>query len=235
MPASQSTGDEIVVVDSESTDTTREIAAECGARVITRPWPGFAQQKQFAAEQGVNEWVLSIDADERVSPELKAEILALGRLQPEQLADGYRIPRRSFYMGRWIRGGGWYPDHQLRLFNRKLAHWEGAYIHESVRMNDRARVARLTSDLIHYPVRTVAVHHRMIGERYAPLGAKQMFEAGRRTSSLKIATAGPAAFLRSFVWTGGFRDGLAGLSIAGFAAHHAFLKHLLLWEMQNKN
>jgi len=226
--------DEIVVVDSESTDNTREIAAECGARVITRPWPGFAQQKQFAGDQGVNEWILSIDADERVSPELKAEILALGKLLPEQLADGYRIPRRSFYMGRWIRGGGWYPDHQLRLFNKKLAHWEGAYIHESVKMAADARVGRLNSDLIHYPVRTVAYHHRMIGERYAPLGARQMFEAGRRTSSLKIATAGPAAFLRSFVLKGGFRDGVAGFSIARFAAHHAFLKHLLLWEMQNK-
>jgi len=226
--------DEVVVVDSESTDATRELAASCGARVISRAWPGFAFQKQFAADQARNEWILSLDADERVSPELKAEIEKLRGHQAEQLADGYQIPRRSFYMGRWIRGGGWYPDRQLRLFKKSAGHWEGPFIHESVKMNAGARVAILKGDLLHYPARDASYHHRMIGERYAPLGARQMFAAGRRTSPLKIATAAPAAFLRSYILKGGLRDGLAGLSIASFAAHHAFLKHLLLWEMQEK-
>ena len=224
--------DEIVVVDSESTDETREIATACGARVINRPWPGFAAQKQFATDQAAHEWVFSLDADERVSEKLSASIAELRNRNAAELADGYLIARRAHYMGRWIRGGGWYPDRQLRLFKKSLGRWEGPYIHESVKLNSSARVATLAGDILHYPARDASYHHRMIGERYAPLAARQMYEAGRRTSSLKIASAAPAAFLRSFVLKGGFRDGLAGLSIASFAAHHSFLKHLLLWEMQ---
>ncbi len=224
--------DQILVVDSESTDETREIARACGAQVITRAWPGFAAQKQFAAESAEHDWIFSLDADERVSPELREQIERLRSQPPESLADGYRIPRRSFYMGRWIRGGGWYPDYQLRFYNRTRGRWEGAHVHESVKMNEGARVAALSADILHYSVRDASHHHRMIGERYAPLAALKMFEAGRRTSPLRIATAAPAAFLRSYIFKAGFRDGLAGLAIARFAAHHAFLKHLLLWEKQ---
>ncbi|HYY99678.1 MAG TPA: glycosyltransferase family 2 protein [Pyrinomonadaceae bacterium] len=227
--------DEVLVVDSRSTDATREIARGCGARVIERDWPGFAAQKQFAADSASHEWVFSLDADERVSEELRASILRLRDSGGESgLADGYRVARRSFYMNRWIRGGGWYPDHQLRLYRRTRARWEGAYIHESVKMPGGSRVETLAGDLLHYSVRDAAHHHRMIGERYAPLAARQMFEAGRRTTSLKVAAAAPSAFIRSFILKGGFRDGLAGLAIARFAAHHAFLKHLMLWEMQKR-
>lgn len=226
--------DEVVVVDSRSTDATRDIARECGARVVERDWPGFAAQKQFAADSASHEWVFSLDADERVTPELRASIEALRASDDAALADGYRVARRSFYMGRWIRGGGWYPDYQLRLYRRARGRWEGAFVHESVKMRAGARVETLAGDLQHFSVRDAAHHHRMIGERYAPLAARQMFESGRRTSPLQIALAGPAAFARSFLLKGGFRDRLAGLAIARFAAHHAFLKHLMLWEMQKK-
>lgn len=224
--------DEILIVDSESTDATPEIAASCGARVIRRPWPGFAAQKQFAAEAAAHEWVFSLDADERVSDELRASIENLRRAGREP-ADGYRVARRSFYMGRWIKGGGWYPDYQLRLYRRSRGRWEGAYIHESVKMESGTRVETLAGDLLHYSVRDAAYHHRLIGERYAPLAARQSYEAGRRTSPARIALAAPAAFCRSFILKGGYRDRLPGLAIASFAAHHAFLKHLLLWELQN--
>ena len=224
--------DEVLVVDADSTDATRELAAGCGARVIRRPWPGFAAQKQFAAEAAANDWVLSLDADERVSDELRASIEDLLYTPDARLADGYRVARRSFYMGRWIRGGGWYPDHQLRLYRRSRGRWQGAYVHESVKLEAGARVETLRGDLLHYSVRDAAQHHRMLGERYAPLAARQMYEQGRRTSPARIALAGPAAFLRSFVLKGGFRDGLAGYCIARFAAHHAFLKNVMLWEMQ---
>jgi glycosyltransferase involved in cell wall biosynthesis len=225
--------DEILVVDSQSTDKTAEIAERCGARVISREWPGFAAQKQFATESASHEWVFSLDADERVSEQLKATIQALKTKSPDQLADGYLIPRRSFYQGRWITGGGWYPDQQLRLFKKSRGRWEGPHIHESVRI-DNGRIEKLSGDILHFSVRDAAHHHRMIGERYAPLAARQMFEAGRRTSAVKIATAAPLAFLRSYILKAGFRDGLAGLSIASFAAHHAFLKHLMLFEMEKK-
>ncbi|MFN2516617.1 MAG: glycosyltransferase family 2 protein [Pyrinomonadaceae bacterium] len=224
--------DEIIVVDSLSTDKTREIAAAVGARIISREWPGFAAQKQFAVEESLHDWIFSLDADERISEELKTSIQALRKESDGQLADGYRIARRSYYQGRWIKGGGWYPDWQLRLFRKSRSHWDPRHIHESVKMEPGARVERLSGDILHYSVPDSVHHHRMIGERYAPLAARQMFEEGRRTSALKIATAAPAAFVRSFILKGGFRDGLAGLSIASFAAHHAFLKHLMLWEKQ---
>jgi glycosyltransferase involved in cell wall biosynthesis len=226
--------DEIVVVDSGSTDQTQDLARECGARVIERPWPGFAAQKQFAAEQAVHDFVFSLDADERVSDELRASIEGLQGKADAEWADGYLMPRRAFYMGRWIRGGGWYPDRQLRLYRKSKGRWEGAHVHESVKMNANARIDVLNGDLLHYTVSNAGEHHRMIGERYAPLAARKMFEAGRRTSPWQIATIGPATFIRNFILKGGFRDGLAGFSIASFAAHHAFLKYMQLWELQNR-
>jgi len=224
--------DEIIVVDSGSTDKTCEIAKACGARVVNRDWPGFAAQKQFAADQTSHDWIFSLDADERVSAELQAAIAELQKRDEAKLADGYRIARRSYYQGRWIKGGGWYPDWQLRLFKKSRGQWEPRHIHESVKMDPDARIEKLSGDILHYSVRDSAHHHRMIGERYAPLAAQQMFEEGRHTSPLKIATAAPAAFVRSYFLKAGFRDGLAGVSIASFAAHHAYLKHIMLWEKQ---
>ena len=223
---------EVVVVDSNSTDRTREVAEACGARVITNQWPGFGAQKQFAVDQAKHEWIFSLDADERVSEELRNSIQSLRNAR--ELADGYEIARRTYYQGRWIRGGGWYPDRQLRLFRKSTGRWKQRHIHESVKMDPGARVGRLDGDLLHYTSPDAAYHNRMIGERYAPLAALQMFEEGRRTSVLGVASAGPAAFIRSLILKGGLRDGFAGFTIASFAAHHAFLKHLMLWEKQRK-
>jgi glycosyltransferase involved in cell wall biosynthesis len=225
--------DDILVVDSESTDRTREVAAECGARVLVNPWPGFAAQKQLATDSATHNWIFSLDADERVSEELKASIETLRSTAEPGLADGYRVARRTRYMDRWIRGGGWYPDYQLRFFSRQKGNWGNRIIHESVVMNAGARIETIPGDLLHYTVRDPAQHERMIVQRYAPLGAQQMYRDGKRTSSLQAAVAGPAAFLRSFILKGGFRDGMAGLTIAKFAARHASLKHWKLLEIQN--
>ena len=226
--------DEILVVDSESTDATRNLAAQSGARVIVNPWPGFSAQKQFAVNAASHDWIFSLDADERVSPELFSSIATLRSIADSTLLDGYRVARRAFYMGRWIRGGGWYPDYQLRLFNRQRGHWGERLIHESVTMNEGARVGIIRGDLLHYSMRDTAHHWQMIQERYAPLGAQQMLREGKRTSVWRTAVAGPAAFLRSFVLKGGWRDGRAGLTIANFAWRHAALKHSILYELQNQ-
>lgn len=234
-PACESVGwaDEIVVVDSESTDQTRDIAADCGARVIVNRWPGFAAQKQFAANAATNDWVFSMDADERVSPALSGAIEQVKNKDESSLADGYRVARRTFYMNRWIRGGGWYPDYQLRLFKRDQGSWGDRLIHESFRMLPGARIETLSGDLLHYTVRDAAHHEQMIKERYAPLGAQQMYREGKRTSNISAVVAGPSAFVRSYILKGGFRDGAAGLRIAKFAAQHASLKHKLLRELQD--
>jgi glycosyltransferase involved in cell wall biosynthesis len=226
--------DEILVVDSESTDSTREIATECGARLIVNPWPGFSAQKQFAVDSASHNWIFSLDADERVSPELQGSIAALRAQDESTLAGGYRVARRAFYMGRWIRGGGWYPDYQLRFFDRTRGRWRERLIHESVSMNEGERVATVPGDLLHYSMRDPNHHRQMIEERYAPLGARQMLRDGKRTSAWRAAVAGPAAFLRSFLLKGGFRDGRAGLTIANFAWRHASLKHAILSALQNQ-
>lgn len=222
--------DEIVVVDSHSSDATREIARDLGARVIERDWPGFSNQKQFAVDEASNDWIFSLDADEHVPPKLADEILCLHNGD----ADGYLVPRLTFYMGRAIKHSGWYPDRQLRLFDRTKGQWNGRLIHESVEMFGGSVVRDLKHDLHHFTVRTAAEHNRMIGDRYAPLAAKQMMSEGRRTSAFKVVTAAPAAFARSFFVKAGFLDGFPGYCIAKFAAHHAFLKHMLLWDEQRR-
>jgi glycosyltransferase involved in cell wall biosynthesis len=232
---SASWADEILVVDSESTDRTRAIAESLGARVLTKKWTGFARQKQYAADCATHDWIFSLDADERLSPKLKNEILKLKGSPENALADGYRIPRLSFYMNRPIRHGGWYPDWQLRFFNRRRGKWKDVLIHESIEMNQTAKIEKLNGDILHHTVENAAHHHRMIGTRYAPLAAEQMFARGKKTSAFKVAAAGSTTFLQNYILKGGFLDGFAGFCIACFAAHHAFLKHLLLWELQNKS
>lgn len=222
--------DEIIVVDSESTDSTRDIAESLGAKVFTQKWLGFSKQKKFAVNKASYDWIFSLDADEEVSEKLKTEILKLKDLPENQRADGYKIPRLSFYMNRPIHHSGWYPDWQLRFFNRNKGGWKDVLIHESVEMLLEMKVFKLKNDIFHYSFENVAHHHKMIGERYAPLAAEQMFQSGKLTSPFKIYTVGLTTFLQSYILKAGFLDGLPGFVIARFAAHHSFLKHLLLWE-----
>jgi glycosyltransferase involved in cell wall biosynthesis len=225
--------DEIVVVDSESTDATREIAASFGARVLVNKWPGFSMQKQYAVDNAENDWILSLDADERVTEELRQEIESIRSAGP--IADGYKIPRLSYYLGRAIRHGGWYPDLQLRLFDRRKGRWNGAVIHESVKMDDSAKVERLRGEIVHHTVDDIAHHQQMIAERYAPLGALKMRDEGRQSSPVKAAFSAWFAFIRAYFLKLGFLDGFAGFCIAYFAAHNTFLKHAMLIDMQRRS
>lgn len=226
--------DEIVVVDSGSVDRTREIAESLGAKVIVQPWLGFAEQKQFAADKASNDWILSLDADERVSERLRESVLEIRARGPENF-QGFRIPRLTTYMERPIRHGGWYPDWQLRLFDRTKGRWSRRRIHESFKLEEGRPVGTLEGDILHLSVDDASHHHRMIGERYAPLAAEQMLADGRRTGAFRVLTAGALAFLQTYFLKLGFLDGLPGFVIARFAAHHAFLKHLMLLEMQNRD
>ena len=229
---SVSWADEILVVDSNSADRTTEIAFSYGAKIISQKWLGFSKQKQFAVDNAVHNWIFSLDADERVSDKLREEILTIKNIDEKDLAGGYKIPRLSFYMNRPIKHGGWYPDWQIRLFNRKNSVWKTALVHESVKVD--GDIKKLSGDILHYSVENAAYHHRLIGERYAPLASQQMYKDGRRTSKFKIATVGLTTFAKNYFLKLGFLDGLPGFCIARFGAHHSFLKHLLLWELQNR-
>lgn len=226
--------DEILVVDSGSKDQTHQLAESLGAKVITQTWLGFAGQKQFAVDNALHDWVFSLDADERVSDELKNEILQLKSATPNSLADGYKIPRLSFYMNRPIRHSTWYPDWQLRFYNRNKGKWKDLLVHESVKLEDGAKIEKLRGDILHYSMENAAHHNRKLTEIYAPLAAEQMYLQGKRTTPIKIAFAGFSAFFQNFILKGGFLDGFPGFCIARFSSHYTFLKYLLLWERQQK-
>lgn len=225
--------DEIIVVDSGSSDATCAIAAKHGARVIPHQWEGFGRQKQFAANAASNDWIFSLDADERLSNELRDEILDLRKQPPRH--SGYLIPRLSYYLGRPIHHGGWYPDRQLRLFDRTKGKWKDVPVHESVEMQDGTGIGTLKGDILHYSVDGALHHHRMIGERYAPLAASSLFEKGVTISAAKIPIVAILTFIKAYFLRLGFLDGYAGFCIAWFAAHHSFLKYHLLWEMSKTN
>lgn len=222
--------DEVLLVDSGSTDRTIDIAASLGARVMEQEWLGFGPQKQFAADAAKYDWILSIDADEVVTPELSQEIGETISGGPKH--DGYYLSRLAFYHGRPIRHCGWYPDWQLRLFDRRVGKWSDALIHEAVRMPAEARIGRLRNDLLHYSIDSFAEHAKMIQERYAPLSAEQMLRNGRRTNTAITMFSTVWAFLHTYVIRLGFLDGIAGFAISGFAAYNVFLKHLMLIEKQ---
>jgi glycosyltransferase involved in cell wall biosynthesis len=223
---SLSWADEIIVVDSHSTDDTVAIARRFTDRVVVRPWPGYSDQKNFAAAQATHDWIFSLDADERVSPALAAEMQA--RLTNDAGAAGYRVPRVTFHLGRWIRSTDWYPDYQLRLYDRRRARWSGRYVHESVKAD--GPVSDLRGELLHYAYRDLA-HHFQTMDRYTTLAAKQMQEDGRRAGWFDLAVHPPAAFIRNYVLRGGFRDGVPGLIVSAMNARYVGLKFAKLWEL----
>jgi glycosyltransferase involved in cell wall biosynthesis len=222
--ASLSFADEIIVVDSHSTDDTVAIARTFTDKVIVRPWPGYAAQKNFAAAQASHDWILSLDADERISDPLADEIRALA----EGSAAGYRVPRVTFHLGRWLRSTDWYPDFQLRLYDRRQARWSGRLVHESVSAD--GPVVDLHGEILHYAYRDLS-HHLQTMDRYTTLAARQMFDDGRTAGWWDLAVHPPAAFLRNYVLRGGFRDGVPGLIVSAMNARYVGLKFAKLWEL----
>ena len=222
--------DERIVVDSASTDETVAIARRLADQVVVRPWPGYVEQKNFAASLARNDWILSVDADERVTPALADEIRAVMHESPE--AAGYRIPRVAWHLGRWIRTTDWYPDHQLRLYDRRRARWIGRHVHEGVEVD--GPVGALREELQHYPYNGIADHIETIN-RYTTYAARQMHEEGRRAGLLAMLGHPPLAFLRNYIARGGWRDGDPGFVISALNAWYVFLKFAKLRELSTSD
>lgn len=217
--------DEIIVVDSHSADDTRLRAAALGARVIERDWPGYRSQKQFAVDAARHDWVLCLDADERLTERLRDEILGL-RAAGFAGAAGYSVPRITDYFGRFLRHGNAYPDRLVRLFDRRRGGWVGDEIHENTRVD--GHVGRLRGHLEHYSYRSLADHlNRM--QRYADLMAQALYQRGRRCGLAPVLLNPQWRFIRGYLLRLGFLDGWRGLVFALIEANYVRRKYLGLF------
>ena len=217
--------DETVVVDSGSRDDTVRVARKHATRVLHHDWAGHVAQKQFALEQTQGDWILCLDADERCTPQLRAALQRALREFPT-LA-GFEVRRRTFYLGRWIRHGGWYPDWKLRIVRRGRARWGGRDPHD--RLIPEGPTRRLDADLVHHTYRGFADQVRTV-QRFSDVVAEGWCAEGRSFSLWRALLHPPTKFLESYVWKAGFRDGFPGLVIAVTSAFYVFAKHVKLWE-----
>ena len=212
--------DEIIVVDSGSSDRTVELAQNLGAKVIESPWPGYANQKNLASDRAAYEWILSLDADEAISEALEAEIWQIKKNGPQ--FDAYTMPRLARYLGQWIFHSGWYPDRKVRLYDRSKAQWKGDYVHESVEVT--GSLGHLEGRILHYTCDSLSEHLRTL-DRYTTLAAEQIVAQKRPVPYWKLVVEPIWTFLNTFVFKLGFMDGLEGLTIAYMAAFYNFLKY----------
>ena len=221
--------DEIIVVDSDSTDGTVEICREFGAKVFEHDWPGFGMQKNRALGYATNEWVLSVDADERVTPELRAAIEAV--LRGDGACPAYRISRLSSYCGRFMRHSGWYPDHIVRLFRREAARFSDDLVHERLLVD--GQIGQLDGELLHYAFDNLEeVLHKV--NRYSSAGAAMMQQRGRTASLSGAVLRGLWSFLRTYVLRGGFLDGREGFMLAVSNAEGTYYRYLKLMLLNKK-
>jgi glycosyltransferase involved in cell wall biosynthesis len=219
---------DVLVVDSGSQDKTCELALKYGARVLQRKWSGYGPQKKFATEQAKYDWILSLDADEALSPELASEIQArFTKLNPKT---GYELPRKSWHLGKWIRHGGWYPDYQLRLYHRQFSQWPETQIHERVQAE---KTEKLQAPLFHYVFENLA-DQVDTNNRYSSLLAEKDWAQGKRFSCLKLLVKPLTKFVETYFLKLGFLDGRAGLLISISAAYSIFLRWAKISELQDR-
>lgn len=219
--------DEIIVVDSFSTDATPEIVRRYTDNFEQRTWPGFRDQYNYCIAKARNDWVVFIDADEVIPPELAAEIQARPRSDSARY-DGYIAHRRTFYLGRWIMHGGWVPDYEIRLFRKSRGAFEGA-LHANVKV--RGHVGELQHFYQHYNYRDIADQIDTIN-RYSETAAQDMLAEGRRFSAFDLLLRPPARFLKEYILKRGFADGMPGLVIAVSTMYYVFIKYAKLWELE---
>ena len=224
--------DELIVVDACSLDRTVELARRHTDRVFTRPWTGFGPQKNYAMDQARSEWILIVDADERVPEALKEEILrTISEVAPDGPV-GYEIPRRNYFYGAWVSGGGLYPDCQQRLIKRGAGRYDETLVHE--RLELRGRVGQLRSPMDHYSMPTISHHVRKIMS-YTTLAAAEKLKRASSVSVLSIATHHLGTVFKTYVLRKGYRDGVRGLIVALFAGMYTFVKYAKAWELRNRN
>ncbi|MCJ7646918.1 glycosyltransferase family 2 protein [bacterium] len=222
--------DEIVIVDSFSNDKTVEIAREFTPKVFQNKWTNFSEQKNLALEKTSNEWVLSVDADERATAKLKEEILTI--LNSEfQSFNGYYIPRRNHYLGRWIRHCGWYPDYKLRLFRKEKGRFNERTVHESVVLEGRK--GYLKSYLNHYSYKNLSDHLGRI-DKFSTLAAEQMFRDGKRARFFDLLFLPLTRFIKMYLIKRGYLDGIYGLIVSLMGSFYVFTKYLKLWELSRR-
>ncbi len=229
--------DEVVIIDSFSTDATLTIAAKYQARVIQHPFEGFVKQKNIACDAALYTWVLSVDADEVISPELEQGILS-AKASPKY--DMYRLSRLTNYCGKWIKHSGWYPDKKIRLFDRTKGRWQGDMIHEKWQPHDaHAAEGTLKGDLLHYSFYTISDHIRKI-EKYTEMSARAAAERGKSCSILKIAVVPCWNFFMNYIIRLGFLDGYYGFIVCALTAGESRIKYAktrqyYLWKKQGRS
>ena len=229
---SVSWAEEIIVVDSLSNDRTVEICRQYTDRVIQRKWNGYIDQKSFALEHATGEWVLFIDADERLSPGLIKEIKKEISKENNEY-DGFYLPRHIYYLGRWINHGEWYPEYRLRLFKRSKGCIGGIEPHDKVELTTqgRMRVKYLREDMRHFTYKTISDQIRTI-DKFSSISADEMDKTGKNFHISQLLLHPPARFITGYILRGGFRDGIPGLIIAVTCSFHVFLKYCKLWELK---
>ncbi len=220
--------DEIVVVDSFSADKTVEICREWTNKVFRNEWQGFVEQKNFALSKASHNWILSIDADERVSDELGEEIRRI--LNDDTAYNGYYMPRKTFYVNKWILHCGWYPDYKIRLFRKNKGRWEGTdgtAIHESVKIEGSA--GYLKGNILHYSFPTISSHIKTVNS-YTSISANENFKKGKMGGLSSMILRPPANFFKMYIIKRGFLDGLPGFIVSVLSSFHVFLKYAKMWE-----
>jgi glycosyltransferase involved in cell wall biosynthesis len=226
----QGVADEIVVVDSYSSDRTVDIARAAQARVWQNRFEDYGQQKNFALAQASCEWVLNLDADERVSPELKRAIAELKESGGPGTTSAFAIKRKTHYLGRWIRHSGWYPDRKIRLFRKSIATWQGR-IHE--RLVVSGETADLPGDILHFTYRNISDHIRRL-DRYSAFQAEEIVRRRTKCLFLRLFLLPPVTFLRYYVWKLGVLDGFPGLVIATISSWGTSMKLLKAIAMKRR-
>ncbi len=221
--------DEIVIVDSFSQDNTIKIAKKYPVKIYQRKWTGYADQRNFTLEKASFPWILNIDADERVSSELRNEILNLKDKEPD--CDGFSIPRLTYYLGRWIHHCGWYPDRKIRLFRKEMAHWEGNFIHEELIF--KGKVKKLKYSIHHFTYRNIEEHLNQIN-KYSSLGARKLYVKRKRAKLYHFIFFPFFRFIKSYVFKLGFLDGFPGLVISVLNGYYIFLRYVKLKEIWKK-